>query len=108
MFRNSKKNRTLFLAFTLITPLFIMAPGSPILNGLLSTPIINMNYQSLVSSGKIHHTGIITTRTSNSGGQIRLKQIFEQPAATGYKQFDHYCSSAVVADVVGRTGTVSY
>jgi len=25
------------------------------------TPIINMNYQSLVSSGDVHHTGIITT-----------------------------------------------
>ncbi len=238
------KNRALFLAFAFITPLFIMESGSTIINDGLSTPIINMNYQSLVSSGDVHHTGIITTsrhgmpmgtgcmgsliwsnndhslnfqinrvdvfgwnsaatgsldghndygygcgfvnvdlggnplasstsqhlslydgklaiqgdgvnvdiigdtksdvfalkiednrsspssisidlvmlqdpdevigthtattRTSNSGGQIRLKQIFEQPAATGYKQFDLYCSSAVAADVAGRTGIVSY
>ena len=53
-------------------------------------------------------THTATTRTSNTGGQISLKQIFEQPAATGYALFDHYCSSAVVADVAGRTGTVSY
>ena len=244
MFKKFEKKQTLFLAFTLITPLFVMAPGSTIVKGVLSTPIINMNYQSLISSGDVHHTGIITTsrhgmpmgtgsmgslvwnnndhslnfqinradvfgwnsaatgsldghndygygcgfanvdlggnpltsstsqhlslydgklaiqgngvnvdiisdmnsdvfalkiddtrsypssinidlvmlqdpdevigthtattRTSNSGGQIRLKQIFEQPAATGYIQFDHYCSSAIVADVAGRTGTVSY
>jgi hypothetical protein len=244
MFTKFKKNRTIFLAFTLITPLFIIAPGSTIVTGVLSIPIINMNYQSFVSSGDIHHTGIITTsrhgmpmgtgsmgslvwsnndhtlnfqinrvdvfgwnsaatgsldghndygygcgfvnvdlggnplisstsqhlslydgklaikgngvnvdiigdtnsdvfalkiddtrpypssisidlvmlqdpievigthtattKVSNSGGQIRLKQIFEQPAATGYKQFDHYCSSAVVADVAGRSGTVNY
>ena len=53
-------------------------------------------------------THTATTRTGNTGGQISLKQTFEQPAATGYTQFDHYCSSAVVADVAGRTGTVSY
>lgn len=244
MFKKLKKTLTLFLAFTLITSLFIMAPGSIIVNAVSSAPIINMDYQSLVSSGDVHHTGIITTshhgmpigtgsmgslvwsnndhslnfqinrvdvfgwnsaatgslnghndygygcgfvnvdlggnpltsstsqhlslydgklaiqgngvnvdiigdtnsnvfalkiddtrsypssinidlvmlqypdevigthtattRISNSGGQIRLKQTFEQPAATGYTQFDHYCSSAVVADVAGRTGTVSY
>ena len=244
MFKKFNKNRTLFLAFALISPLFIMTPGSTIVNGVLLTPIINMNYQSLVSSGDVHHTGIITTsrhgmpmgtgsmgslvwsnndhslnfqlnrvdvfgwnsaatgsldghndngygcgflivdmggnpltsstsqqlslydgklaiqgngvnveligdtnsdvfalkindtrsnpspinidlvmlqdpdevigthrattKTSNSGGQIRLKQIFEQPSATGYTQFDHYCSSAIVADVAGRTGKVSY
>jgi hypothetical protein len=244
MFKKSKKDRTFILATSFITSLFIMATGCAIVNGVLSTPIISMNYQQLVSSGDVHHTGIITTsrhgmpmgtgsmgslvwsnndhslnfqinrvdvfgwnsaatgsldghndygygcgfvnvdlggnpltsstsqhlslydgklviqgngvnvdiigdsnsnvfalkiddnrsspssisidlvmlqdpeevigthtattRTSNSGGQIRLKQIFEQPAATGYTQFDHYCSSAVVADVAGRTGTVSY
>lgn len=53
-------------------------------------------------------THVATTRTSNNGQQIRLKQTFTQPAATGYKQFDHYCSSAVVIDVDGRTGSVSY
>ncbi len=244
MFKKSKKDRTFILASTLITSLFIMTTGCVIVNGVLPTPIINMNYQSLVSSADVHHTGIITTshngmpmgtgsmgslvwsnndhslnfqinrvdvfgwnsaatgsldghndygygcgflivdlggnpltsstsqhlslydgklviqgngvnvdiigdtnsdvfalkindtrsypssinidlvmlqdpdevigthtattKTSNSGGQIRLKQIFEQPSATGYTQFDHYCSSAIVADVAGRTGTVSY
>lgn len=49
-----------------------------------------------------------TIRTSDSGGQIRLKQTFTQPAATGYTQFNHYCSSAVVIDAAGRAGTVSY
>ena len=244
MFKKSKKDRTFILASTLITSLFIMATGSSIVNGVLATPIIRMNYQQLVSSGDVHHTGIITTsrhgmpmgtgsmgslvwsnndhslnfqinrvdvfgwnsaatgsldghndngygcgflivdlggnpltsstsqhlslydgklviqgngvnvdiigdthsdvfalkindtrsypssinidlvmlqepdevigthtattKTSNSGGQIRLKQIFEQPSATGYIQFDHYCSSAIVAEVLGRTGTISY
>jgi len=244
MFKIFKKNRTLFLAFTLITPLFIMAPGCGIVNGELSTPIININYQSLVSSGDVNHTGIITTsrnglpmgtgsmgslvwsnndhslnfqinrvdvfgwnsaatgsldghndngygcgfvnvdlggnpltpstsqhltlydgklviqgngvnvevigdtnsdvfaleindersspspinidivmlqepdevigthtatsKTSNNGEQIRLNQIFEQPSATGFTQFDHYCSSAIIAEVAGRTGTISY
>jgi hypothetical protein len=244
MFKKSKKDRTFILATSFITSLFIMATGCAIVNGVLSTPIISMNYQQLVSSGGVHHTGIITTsrhgmpmgtgsmgslvwsnndhslnfqinrvdvfgwnsaatgsldghndygygcgfvnvdlggnpltsstsqhlslydgklviqgngvnvdiigdsnsnvfalkiddnrsspssisidlvmlqdpeevigthtattRTSNNGGQIRLKQTFGQPAATGYAQFDHYCSSAVVADVAGRTGTVSY
>jgi hypothetical protein len=244
MFKKFEKNITLFLAVTFITPLLILAPGSTIVNGVLQAPVINMNYLSLVSSGDVHHKGIITTsrqgmpvgtgtmgslvwsnndhsinfqinrvdvfgwnssatgslnghndygygcgfvnvdlggnpltsstsqhlslydgklaiqgngvnvdiigdtnsdifalkiddtrsdpaslnidlvmlqdpdevtgthisatRTSNSGGQIRLMQIFEQPAKTGYKQFDHYCSSAVVADVAGRTGIVSY
>ena len=61
MFKKFNKNRTLFLAFALISPLFIMTPGSTIVNGVLLTPIINMNYQSLVSSGDVHHTGIITT-----------------------------------------------
>ena len=244
MFKKLKKNRTLYLAFTLIAPLFIMAPGSTIINGVLSTSSINMNYQSLVSSGDVHHKGIITTsrygmplgtgsmgslvwsnndhsinfqinrvdvfgwnsaatgsldghndngygcgflvvdlggnpltsstsqhlslydgklaiqgngvnieiigdthsdvfalkindtrnypssinidlvmlqdtngvigthktstKRSNSGGQIRLEQIFEQPSATGYTQFNHYCSSAIVADVAGSTGMVTY
>jgi hypothetical protein len=244
MFKKFKKARTLFWVFTIITPLFIMAPGSTIVNGVSSNPTINLNYPSLVSSGDIHHAGIITTsihgmpigtgsmgslvwsnndhslnfqinrvdvfgwnsaatgsldghndngygcgfvnvdfggnpltpstsqhlslydgklaiksnevkieiigdmnsdvfalkiddsrsnpssinidlvmlqdpdeligthktttKTSNNGGQIRLKQTFEQPAATGYTQFDHYSSSAVVVDVAGRTGTVSY
>jgi hypothetical protein len=244
MFKKSKKDRTFILASALITSLLILATGCTIVNGVLSTPIINMNYQQLVSSGDVHHTGIITTsrhgmpmgtgsmgslvwsnndhslnfqinrvdvfgrnsaatgsldghndngygcgflivdlgdnpltssisqhlslydgkliiqgngvnveligdtnsdvfalkindtrsspssinidlvmlqdpdevtgthtattRTSNSGRQIRLKQIFEQPSATGYTQFDHYCSSAIVAEVAGRTGTVSY
>lgn len=49
-----------------------------------------------------------TIRTSNSEGQIRLKQTFKHPAATGYSKFDHYCSSAVVIDAAGRTGSVSY
>jgi hypothetical protein len=244
MFKKSKKDRTFIFAFSLMTSLFIIASGSIIVKRVSSAPIINMNYQSLASSGDVKHTGIITTsrhgmpmgtgsmgslvwsnndhslnfqinrvdvfgwnsaatgsldghndygygcgfvnvdlggnpltsstsqhlslydgrlaiqsngvnvdiigdtnsdvfalkiddnrsspssisidlvmlqdpdevigthtattRTSNSGGQIRLKQIFGQPAATGYTQFDHYCSSAVVADVAGRTGTVSY
>ena len=244
MFKKFKKNITLFLAFALITPLFIIAPDSAIVNGVLPIPIISMNYKQLVSSGDVHHTGIITTsrngmpmgtgsmgslvwsnndhslnfqinrvdvfgwnsagtgslnghndngygcgnlnvdlggnpltsstnqhlslydgklviqgdgvsvdiisdthsdvfalkindnrpnpssinidlvmlqdsdevigthtaitRTSNSGGQIRLNQIFKQPSATGYTQFDHYCSSAIVAEVAGRAGTVSY
>jgi hypothetical protein len=244
MFKKSKKDRTFILATSFITSLFIIASGSIIVKRVSSAPIINMNYQSLASSGDVNHMGIITmsrhgmpmgtgsmgslvwsnndhslnfqinrvdvfgwnsaatgsldghndygygcgfvnvdlggnpltsstsqhlslydgrlaiqsngvnvdiigdtnsdvfalkiddnrsspssisidlvmlqdpdevigthtatTRTSNSGGQIRLKQIFGQPAATGYTQFDHYCSSAVVADVAGRTGTVSY
>jgi hypothetical protein len=244
MFKKSKKDRTFIFAFSLMTSLFIIASGSIIVKRVSSAPIINMNYQSLASSGDVNHMGIITmsrhgmpmgtgsmgslvwsnndhslnfqinrvdvfgwnsaatgsldghndygygcgfvnvdlggnpltsstsqhlslydgrlaiqsngvnvdiigdtnsdvfalkiddnrsspssisidlvmlqdpdevigthtatTRTSNSGGQIRLKQIFGQPAATGYTQFDHYCSSAVVADVAGRTGTVSY
>jgi len=61
MFKKLKKTLTLFLAFTLITSLFIMAPGSIIVNAVSSAPIINMDYQSLVSSGDVHHTGIITT-----------------------------------------------
>jgi hypothetical protein len=244
MFKKLKKTLTLFWEFTIITSLFIMASCSIKVNRGSSAPIININYQSLVSSGDVHHTGIITTsrhgmpmgtgsmgslvwsnndhslnlqinrvdvfgwnsaatgsldghndygygcgfinvdlggnpltsstsqhlslydgklaiqgngvnvniigdtnsdvfalkiddtrsnpssinidlvmlqdpdevigshtsttRTSNSGGQIRLKQTFKQPAATGYTQFDHYCSSAVAADVAGRTGSVSY
>ncbi|HEX7669184.1 MAG TPA: hypothetical protein VF395_06370, partial [Polyangiaceae bacterium] len=48
-----------------------------------------------------------TTRTTNSGGQIRLQQTFKQPAATGITQFDHYNGSAVVIDAMGRTGTVT-
>jgi hypothetical protein len=235
---------TFILVPLLLASLFIMTTGSFIVNGVLTTPVINVNYQQLVSSGDVHHTGIITTprngmpigtgsmgslvwsnndhslnfqinrvdvfgwnsaatgsldghndngygcgflivdlggnplisstsqhlslydgklgiqgngvnvdiigdthsdvfvlkindtrsapasinidlvmlqdpvevigthttttNLSNSGGQIRLKQIFEQPSATGYKQFDHYCSSAIVAEVKGRTGTVSY
>ena len=244
MFKKLPKTLTLFLGFTLITSLFIIASCNIIVMGDSSAPIININYQSLVSSGDVHYTGIITTsrhgmpigtgsmgslvwsnndhtlnlqinrvdvfgwnsaatgsldghndygygcgfinvdlggnpltsstnqylslydgklaiqangvnmdiigdtksdifalkindtrsnpssinidlvmlqdpdevigshvattRTSNIGGQIRLQQTFKQPAATGYTQFDHYCSSAVVADVAGRTGSVSY
>lgn len=52
------------------------------------------------------HTAAL--RTSDSDRQIRLKQTFKQPAATGYTEFDHYCSSAVVIDVKGRSGSVSY
>jgi hypothetical protein len=52
------------------------------------------------------HTAVL--RTSDSDGQISLKQTFEQPAATGYPEFDHYCSSAVVIDVRGRSASVSY
>ncbi|MBN2862516.1 MAG: hypothetical protein JXN62_05100, partial [Bacteroidales bacterium] len=69
---------------------------------------INIDLVMLQDPDEIIGTHKATTRTSNSGGQIRLKQTFGQPAATGYTQFDHYCSSAVVADVAGRTGTVSY
>lgn len=244
MLKKSKNPITFILASALIASLFIMATGCAMVNGVLSTPIISMNYQQFVSSGDVHHTGIITTsrngmpigtgsmgslvwsnndhslnfqinrvdvfgwnsaatgsldghndngyscgflivdlggnpltsstsqhlslydgklvikgngvsveligdtnsdvfaleinddrsspssiiidlvmlqepdevigthkaitKTSNFGGQIRLKQTFEQPAATGYTQFDHYCSSAIVAEVAGRTGTVSY
>ena len=242
MIKKIKKTLTLFLASTFIISLFIIASGSKIVNKVPSAPVINMNYQSLVSSGDVNHIGIITTsrhgmpigtgsmgslvwsnndhsinfqinrvdvfgwnsaatgsldghndygygcgfvnvdlggnpltsstsqhlslydgklviqangvnvdiigdtnadvfalkiddnrsspssisidlvmlqdpdevigthtattRTSNSGGQIILKQTFWQPAATGFKQFDHYCSSAIVADVAGRTGMV--
>lgn len=56
----------------------------------------------------VRGTHTATTKTGNTGGQISLMQTFEQLAATGYAQFDHYCSSAVVAAVGGRTGTVSY
>lgn len=244
MFEKFKKNSTLYLAFTLIAPLFIMAPGSTIKNSVQTASFNNMDYQSRVSSGDVHHTGIITisrygmpigtgsmgslvwsnndhsinfqinrvdvfgwnsagtgsldghndngygcgslvvdlggnplttstsqhlslydgklviqgngvnidiigdthsdvfalkindnrtnpssinidlvmlqdtievigthktsTKTSNNGGQIGLKQIFEQPSATRYTKFNHYCSSAIVADVAGRTGTISY
>ena len=61
MFKKSKKDRTFILASVLIASLFIMATGCAIVNGVLSTPIISMNYQQLVSSGDVHHTGIITT-----------------------------------------------
>jgi hypothetical protein len=69
---------------------------------------ISIDLVMLQDPDEVIGTHMATTRTSNSDGQIRLKQIFEQPAATGYKQFDHYCSSAVVADVAGRSGTVNY
>jgi hypothetical protein len=244
MKRKSKNSITILLMAILITSIFIGAIGCNMLNGDLSTPIIRVNYKQLVSSGDIHHTGIITTsrhgmpmgtgsmgslvwsnndhslnfqinrvdvfgwnsaatgsldghndngygcgfltvdlggnpftsstsqhlslydgklviagngvnveligdtnsdvfameindkrsspssitidlvmlqdpeeiigthktttKTSNSDGQIWLKQIFEQPAATGFTQFDHYCSSAIVTEVAGRTGIVSY
>lgn len=49
-----------------------------------------------------------TLRTSDCNGRIRLKQVFQQPAATGFSQFDHYCASAVVIGVDGRSSTVSY
>lgn len=243
MFKTLKRSFIL-LFFTLITSQFIMGAGRIVVNGASPTPVININYKSLVSLGDVHHTGIITasrygmaigtgsmgslvwsnndhslnfqinrvdvfgwnsaatgsldghndygygcgfvnldlggnpltsstnqhlslydgrlaiqgtgvkisvisdansdvfalkiddsrsypssikidlvmlqvpdevigthtaiTRMSNSGGQIRLKQTFEQPAATGYTRFDHFCSSAVVLDIAGRTGTVSY
>ena len=69
---------------------------------------INIDLVMLQEPDEVIGTHTATTRTSDSGGQIILKQIFGQPAATGYTQFDHYCSSAVVADVEGRTGSVSY
>ncbi len=59
MFMQSKKDRTFILASTLITSLFIMAAVCTIVNGVLSTPLISMNYQQLVSSGNVHHTAII-------------------------------------------------
>ncbi len=52
------------------------------------------------------HTAVL--RTSDSDGQISLQQTFKQPAATGYTEFDHYCSSALVIDVKGRSASVSY
>ncbi len=61
MFKKSKKDRTFILTSILISSLFIMATGCTIVNGVLSTPIISMNYQQLVSSGDVLHTGIITT-----------------------------------------------
>ena len=69
---------------------------------------INIDLVMLQEPDEVISTHTATTRTSDNGGQIVLKQTFEQPAATGYTQFDHYCSSAVVADVTGRTGSVSY
>ena len=53
-----------------------------------------------------NHTAVL--KTTDSDGQIRLKQTFEQPAATGYTEFDHYNSSAVVIDVKGRSSSISY
>jgi len=69
---------------------------------------INIDLVMLQDPDEIIGSHKASTRISNNGGQIRLIQTFEQPAATGYKQFDHYCSSAIVVDIAGRTGTVSY
>ena len=69
---------------------------------------INIDLVMLQPPDEVIGTHKATTRISNIGGQIRLKQLFEQPAATGYKEFDHFSSSALVADITGRTGIVSY
>ena len=69
---------------------------------------ISIDLVSLQKPDEVIGTHTAVTRTGNIGSQISLKQVFRQPAATGYMQFDHYCSSAVVADVTGRTGAVSY
>ncbi len=52
-------------------------------------------------------THIATTRTSVNAGQLQLKQVYQQPAATGFTEFDHYNAAAVVIDVAGRTATTS-
>lgn len=79
------------------------------INDTRSAPsAINIDLNMLQNPDVTVGNHVATTRTSNSGGQIRLQQTFTQPAASGNTQFNHYCSSAVVIDASGRTGTVSY
>lgn len=69
---------------------------------------INIDLAMLQNPDEVIGTHKATTRISNNDRQIRLTQTFEQPAATGFTQFDHYCSSAIVIDIAGRAGRVSY
>lgn len=43
---------------------------------------------------------------SDRDGRIVLTQVYEEPAANGIREGDHYCSSARVTGLVGRTGDV--
>jgi hypothetical protein len=67
IFNGLKKGLTFFLLLMLITAVFIMASTRVKVNSVLSAPLIIMNYQSLVSSGDVHHTGIITTSRYGNG-----------------------------------------
>ncbi len=53
-------------------------------------------------------THAATLRTSDGDGRIQLLQVFQQPAASVFSQFDHYCASAVVVGADGRIGTAGY
>ena len=51
MLMKIKKTRTSFLFLPLAAPLTIIAPVRIIVNNVVPAPILNMNCQSLVSSG---------------------------------------------------------
>ncbi|MEO5935644.1 MAG: hypothetical protein ABIP81_00365, partial [Terriglobales bacterium] len=45
------------------------------------------------------------SKLSEMKGRIVLTQVYEEPAANGISEGDHYCSSALVAGLLGREGS---
>ncbi len=81
------------MAFRIEDQRAIPAPGVVRLQMLRAPELIRGKNRAISKLGEVQ-------------GRIVLTQVYEEPAANGIIEGDHYCSSALVAGLAGRDGSV--